>query len=426
MTVEADPVTQDIGLTLFPGLKLTVKVSPSSSEFILPVTYAALLANRPEIDLNIDWGDGTGSGLDTAPASTAEADYTHNYADALGAETEQEFTLRITGKCFWMTSADSKVAFNFHGSPSTEPGDPSTLEGFLAAGNRNKILKAAGNITALTGGRTRAFLNHNAYRGLFYACENLEDVSGLVFTDDLDGTESFFMAYAFSKTKITGFPVFPDVTQGSDSFLSHTFEGCTNITRIPEFLANIASLDAYAGAFLDYAFAGTGITELPADFLANITDPGHYFLRGTFKGCSNLTTTNNGFIAKAVPGAAITGFLNNTFEDCTNLSYIDIGAQTTSDVSDPNDRGQMQLLIHAFANVGTASAEGVTIRIHYTGKAVILRPNDAYNDETFGLDTAKVKEIQMPRDLLEDYQNDTYWGGEIGVNDTAKIVPLQD
>jgi uncharacterized protein (DUF2141 family) len=306
VTIGTAPVTENIALAVFPGLKMTVKVDATSPAFILPIESSI----GGTIDLNVDWGDGTPpvENLATKPVSTADPNYTHDYTDSLET-VAREFTIRMTGIC--TTSGNlSRIAILFAFSSSGDGGvsrDGDATEyttGYLLRANRDKIVKAAGNITELSGKDPLA----DKYGYLFYDCRKLTDISGLVFTDDsYNNTAMTFLQYAFSQSGITTVPasLLPAVSAVGGTYLSHAFEKCLNLETV------------------EYGF------------LKNLTGQKSFLMSNAFNGCTKLSSINLFSENVAAPTAgAIDGLFENT---------------------NPTNK---------FKDVGKDVAGGVTLRIH--------------------------------------------------------------
>jgi hypothetical protein len=255
ITVGAEPLIKNIKLAVFPGLKLTVKVdktSPSSSMFILPIIYKT--SGNPDINLNIDWGDGTPviENLTDHPVSKEDPNYIHDYNGSIES-VAREFTIRITGKAIY-SSDYSKLAFNFGLGTWGSPVDRASADatGYLSGANRDKIIKAAGNVTELYKSGT-----NNSYGFLFYDCRELSDISGMVFTDDEYGNQgASFLEYAFVNTKISTVPgsLLPGFSAAPSGLLSHAFENCKNLTTVEE--GFLKGLTGTKNLLMQYAFNG--------------------------------------------------------------------------------------------------------------------------------------------------------------------------
>jgi hypothetical protein len=303
ITVETDAVTEDIELAVFPGLKLTVKVDETPMAFTLPVIYQT--SGTSNIDLNIDWGDGTPvvENLTDRPESTEDDNYTHNYSGSLGSSAA-EFTIRITGTCT-TTSNFSFMGINFGLDNAAAPkdGDDPAATGYLSRKNRDMIIKAAGNVTALGGERT-----DHTYGFLFYDCRKLADISGLVFTDDYYGNVS--------------------------------------------------------NEFLSYAFSQSGITTVPASLLPAFNECGQSFLNHTFGNCPNLTTIEDGFLKNMTGEKSY--LMKYSFENCAKLTHINLFSEgTAAPTMDILTSMLLSMIpINAFLGVGTEVSESVTLRIY--------------------------------------------------------------
>jgi hypothetical protein len=399
-------VTKDIALAVFPGLKLTVRIpavyrdsaDPQNGmdiyngNFILPVrSRVSRLGSNDQtitVNLDVDWGDGTAPvTLNTVPVTNQDADYTHYYTDALAGAEVKDFVIRIKGTCTsdgTFSEIFGKFGMGYWSAGNADGVNNSVISGFLRWGHKNKIVKAAGNISALTEGSA---VTTYAYQSAFFDCRGLEDISGLVFTDSGDQGHSFlqgafkectalstipagllprgltntrqflyqtfqgsgietipsgflpeftavdagFLASAFGGVNsgdgvaISAIP--PDfipasLTTVGNSFLQNTFENCVNLTSIPDgFAANITSV---GDSFLDSTFTLTGLSAIPANFVPqNPSAIGEYFLSSTFSN-TGITTVPTNFIPESYKTIPATHVLNGTFQSVTSLTSVDL------------------------------------------------------------------------------------------------------
>jgi uncharacterized membrane protein len=349
--VAASPqtVTKNIALAVFPGLKLTVripKVYQDSADpqngtdiyngnFILPVRsrQGRMGSNTQtiEVNLNVDWGDGTAPvTLDTVPDTNADPAYTHYYTEALAGAAEKDFVIRIKGTC--TTDGTFSEIFGKFGMGYWSVGNPTGVNadqtsGFLRWGHKNKIVKAAGNISALTEGSA---VKNYAYQSAFFDCRGLEDISGLVFTDSGDQGHSFLNKAFNQCTALTTIPadLLPrDLSTDTRLYLYETFMD-TAITAIPEgFLPEFTTVGP---AFLFRAFCGSAsgkappLSAIPAGFIpTSLTTVGDNFLDQTFMYCENLTTIPGNFTASIREVGYY--FLTQTFMYTPSLTAIPAG-----------------------------------------------------------------------------------------------------
>jgi hypothetical protein len=334
-------VTRDIELKVFPGLKLTVRMpktfisyySEYGGKFTLPVRSGKSIdktttQENMTINLDVDWGDGTASKLTTAPDGNEDPDYTHSYADALGDSDEKEFVVRVTGTCiseFVKGGGGTDVGKFAMGHDPDRSGAPGGkyagwTYGMWHYGNMDKMIKAAGNITALTGD-----LTDTRYTYLFLKCRELKDISGLVFTETNPG--DLFLSRAFEQcTALTAIPagLLPHATSVGLGFLSEAFKG-SGLAAIPD--GFLPSYTTVGNSFLKGAFGGvnagdsTDIREIPVGFIpASLTEVGNYFLANTFYGCKELTTIPAGFASPIKKIGSY--FLDSTFGGCDKLTSI--------------------------------------------------------------------------------------------------------
>jgi hypothetical protein len=260
------------------------------------------------------------------PETNQDAAYTHYYTGALAGAEEKDFVIRIKGTCTTDgTFSDIRGKFGMGywsvGNPTGV--NASDITGFLRWGHKNKIVKAAGNISALTEGST---VKNYAYHSAFSDCRGLEDISGLVFTDS--GNQGLNFLYGAFKecTALTTIPagLLPRGLTNTRYFLYRTFQG-SGIETIPSgFLPEFTAVDV---GFLSEAFGGvnsgdgTAISAIPPDFIPrSLTTVGNSFLQNTFANCVNLTTIPDGFTANIT--SVGNGFLDSTFSNCTGLRAI--------------------------------------------------------------------------------------------------------
>jgi hypothetical protein len=363
IVVEEESVTENITLAVFPGLKLTVRVPKTSTyteaqydfnaNFILPVKSTNSqdftnfstnigLPSALDIDLDVDWGDGSATSKINAGPTTHAADpnYTHSYTAALGSTDTRDFVIRMTGKAI-ATAMDSNGGKFPIGHYSSVPGTATTkgaLPGILSYGNKDKIIKAAGNVTALTTGAT---LKKYAYSDMFFDCRNLEDISGLAFTDEGDWGIQFLasafracpklktapatllppgltatgslLSRAFEQSGIEtiGAGFVPAYTTIGASFLIAAFKECENLTAIPDDFFPASFSATVGNNFLAETFMDTKIAAVPANFVSHITTAGTYFLQNTFAN-TNVQTVPANFLPQSL-GEAKNYFLTGTF-----------------------------------------------------------------------------------------------------------------
>jgi hypothetical protein len=259
-------------------LRITVKLTEDTAKgrtFILPVKSQIVLSE--DEPLYIEWGDGVTETKTAAP--TYYNGFTHIYTST------GEYTITLKGDCYTNDSDPSsggKCAFGF-----------STYgQGYAAAANKAKLIKAAGTITTLT---QKSTVPDNAYAYLFYGCENLSDVTELVFSE-------------------TGAP--------GNAFLTNAFAGCVSLTSLPgNFLAGLSG--PQGDSFLSYAFDGcSSLASLPADFLSGLSgQQGGYFLNYAFRGCAPLASLPDGFLS-GLSGEQRERFLEYTFSGCAKLASL--------------------------------------------------------------------------------------------------------
>jgi hypothetical protein len=224
--------------------------------------------------------------------------------------------------------------------PGTATMGQYAVTGIWHYGNKDKIIKAAGNITALTEG---ASTTGNAYQYAFYDCRKLEDISGLVFTDSGDqGTSfllgtfekctalktapakllppglsntAFFLSKAFMQSGVetieTGF-IPTSYTTTATNFLDHAFEECASLTAIPAGFIP-AGLTTVGNEFLKDTFTKSGITAIPADLVAHLTSVGDNFLHATFSQTAQLKSLPANFVPRNLTAMG-TGFFSGTFD----------------------------------------------------------------------------------------------------------------
>ena len=323
--------THDAALVVFPGLKMTVKIPKTSPAFILPVKTPGSglsIYDVVEVDLEVDWGDGSdGVRLSTRPGSTADPAYTHDYQAAVGDAKDREFTIRIKGKC-WGSEASGTFTTNGRGKfgmtfRNIGVSDWDQASGFALGENKNKLVRLAGNITALT--NPNPSNNAYAYFYAFQGCANLEDISGLVFTDTGESGD-YFMGYLFSECpNLTETPpdfVPPGLTPSGDDFLQQAFDSCIKLGVLsPGFLP--AGLTEVGDGFLNQTFSNCRrLTEIPGDFLPDtITTVGQGFLVRTFRN-TGITVIPEGFLPAALETAG-SSFLSGTFEGCNLTATLE-------------------------------------------------------------------------------------------------------
>ena len=261
-------------------LRITVRLTENTTAgrtFILPVKSQIVLSE--DAPLYIDWGD------DLTETKTAAPIYYNGFTHIYMSTGEYTITLR--GDCYTNDSDPSsgKCAFGF-----------STYgQGYAAAANKAKVIKAAGTITTLTQNSTA---QGSAYAYLFYGCENLSDVTELIFSE-------------------TG-------AQGA-SFLSNAFKGCVSLTSPPRnFLSGLSG--AQGDYFLRSAFEGcSSLVSLPAGFLSGLSgQQGDYFLESAFSGCALLAALPDGFLS-GVSGQQEERFLESAFNGCAKLASLPHG-----------------------------------------------------------------------------------------------------
>jgi hypothetical protein len=191
-------------------------------------------------------------------------------------------------------------------------------------GNKNKIVKAAGNITALTGNATVA--TGSAYDSAFFDCRKLEDISGLVFTDSGDQGNSFLQCAFEGCTALRTIPadLLPRELTNTNMFLYRTFQN-SGIEIIPE--GFLPAFTTVGTNFLAEAFSASypkdalPLRAIPPDFIPrSLTTAPNYFLQNTFRNCVNLTSIPEGFAAHITNIGNY--FLANTFAHCTGISAI--------------------------------------------------------------------------------------------------------
>jgi len=270
---------------IFPGLKLTINTGSDDADFILPVR--AIVTG---LNLSIDWGDGSAETATTAPTQFNGIPHTY---PALNTD----YTISLTGSCMTDTEVYGKCGLGFD--------DLAADMGFNAHSNREKIIKAEGNITELT---TESTQTKMAYRFLFAGCTNLSDISGLVFSE----------------------------TSAGILFLDSAFNGCTALESLPDnFLINVAAADI---GFLEGAFRGcTALKNLPHNFLANVAAAGDAFFLGTFQECVSLDYIDLFSDGNAFDTADYEHFMGNAFTDAassTNPLTLRIHGTTALHVQD--------------------------------------------------------------------------------------------
>jgi hypothetical protein len=249
----------------------------------------------------------------------------------LAAGTE-EFVIRIKGICLSDGRSTNYgrfgMAYELSVAGQVFGTNTSYCYGFWNYGNMDKIIRAAGNITALTNGET---LGNNAYGTLFFKCRMLEDISGLVFTDTSVGNN--FLTSAFERcTALKEIPagLLPEVTTVGSGFLSRAFRG-SGVETIPTgFLPNLTSA---GNSFLLKTFEENEgdrdlpgvypcpLREIPADFIpATLTSVGNSFLHRTFSKCNQLTSIPANLVSHIT--SVGNDFLYETFFTCTNLTSV--------------------------------------------------------------------------------------------------------
>jgi hypothetical protein len=315
-----------------------------SETFILPVRsgkndWETDVTENITVDLDVDWGDGTSSKFLTPPTNREDTNYTHSYAgDALGGAAEKDFVVRVTGTCISGGlipgsggTHNGKFGMGYNGM---QYGDASGANGSLSYGtwnygNKDKIIKVAGNITALTTGA--ATLN-NAYFAAFWDCRKLEDISGLVFTDEGNQGTNFLARTFGDCIALETIPenfIPPNVTAGA-GFLTRTFEIGDHYKTNPNYLglglktipANFLprNLTTAGASFLDRAFAGCAVTSIPYDFIpTGLATVGDNFLDSTFYK-SQVASIPEGFVSNIT--SVGNAFLDSTFSDTPNLSAL--------------------------------------------------------------------------------------------------------
>jgi hypothetical protein len=443
--------TRDIALAVFKGLKMTVRIPASSSAFILPVKQN--LGNSPMlqdpgvvVDLAVDWGDGGEPvHLDKKPNGYEDPAFTHSYA------APRDYTIRITGKC-WGTEPngrrdyDDKGKFGMsftrngegtghqagHSGPITLP-----VGGFALDENKDKLIRLAGNITALTKPDAK---NGYAYCYTFDACNKLEDISGLAFTDTGASGEYFMRGIFQNCAALTTMPTdfvprgllieekfldsgflnnkkleaigprfLPDnLSAVGGTFLSNTFSGCTKLAEVPVgFLPQ--SLTATSDGFLYGMFSSSGIAAIPGGFIpASVYTAGTSFLANTFSGCGKLKTipadflpaslvsAGDFFLSGAFSSSGVTAvpenflpanlatigsyFLSNTFSGCATLATADITVPASL-AAVPSGFMQRTFyncsklnMVDLFANGAAPAGSDMFMAEIFTGVAVVKSP----------------------------------------------------
>jgi hypothetical protein len=297
-----------------------------------------------------------------------------------------------------------------HGNSSGAGGSGSP--GYWGYGNKDKIVKAAGNISALIENSPPEY-RKNTYNALFYNCQKLEDISGLTFTE-VGNWGRNFLASAFASHELapgsalktvpatllptgltyfwgflnnafeySGLETIPEnflpnnMPNDENSFLSRTFKD-SEVRAIP---ANFipSGITRAGNAFLQETFSGCNIESIPNNFLPNITSVGDYFLAEAFSRNERLRTLPTNFFPRnlismgewffknvfsdtgitAVPEGFIPGdqlpelknyFLYSAFSNCEDLESVDI--RSFKDYT-AEDFGSTGLLMYAF--VGCSS-----------------------------------------------------------------------
>ncbi len=176
--------------------------------------------------------------------------------------------------------------------------------------------------------------------------------------------------------------IFPTLADGSSPRFSNLFNQCANFTEIPETLFDgITTFEPYE---FDQAFAGAGITRIPAKLFAGMSGAGNYntfmatfadtaiteipenlfatvsalgedsTFAGTFSG-TKITTIPAGLFASITGDAKRQAFMG-TFANCKNLTKIPAGLFDSLNLTDLDTRGDYGVFTGTFA--GCSSLTG--------------------------------------------------------------------
>ena len=176
--------------------------------------------------------------------------------------------------------------------------------------------------------------------------------------------------------------IFPTLADGSSPRFSNLFNQCANFTEIPETLFDgITTFEPYE---FDQAFAGAGITRIPAKLFAGMSGAGNYntfmatfadtaiteipenlfatvsalgedsTFAGTFSG-TKITTIPAGLFASITGDAKRQAFMG-TFANCKNLTEIPAGLFDSLNLTDLDTRGDYGVFTGTFA--GCSSLTG--------------------------------------------------------------------
>lgn len=176
--------------------------------------------------------------------------------------------------------------------------------------------------------------------------------------------------------------IFPTLADGSSPRFSNLFNQCANFTEIPETLFDgITTFEPYE---FYQAFAGAGITRIPAKLFAGMSGAGNYntfmatfadtaiteipenlfatvsalgedsTFAGTFSG-TKITTIPAGLFASITGDAKRQAFMG-TFANCKNLTEIPAGLFDSLNLTDLDTRGDYGVFTGTFA--GCSSLTG--------------------------------------------------------------------
>ena len=170
------------------------------------------------------------------------------------------------------------------------------------------------------------------------ATENYDPTAGLDPTDDADAA----------------------VLNSIQPSFKNTFDGCSNLTEIPEELFN-----GIVGQPVSYMFFGTfencsGLTGIPAGLFSGIKGkPARSMFARTFSGCSKLTGSIPAELFSGISGAPVPYMFYETFAGCTNLTG-EIPATLFSGIHGGPADDMFMSTFASCTNLGKSSIDGAS------------------------------------------------------------------